>query len=236
MSDRASIAWDRMAVEGIVIVVSILLAFAIDAWWDEQQERNAEIQHLARVSSEIEANIDRIRDKNESLQRAMSATSDMMSWMGPNPTPVSDEIFNRAFDRLVRIGTMSLNNTALESYLGVGRLGDEAGESLHTTLSELRINNQEYIEQYSLLRKEHADYMAYLQRTVPLWHGMRYMSVEMPESKFPLDPNAVLADFVAESLFGTYFTRMKIVRDYGLSSIEYQFEVLEQIDNYVASD
>ena len=32
------IPWLRVWVEGVVIVVSILLAFGIQAWWDERQE------------------------------------------------------------------------------------------------------------------------------------------------------------------------------------------------------
>jgi len=40
--DNPRIAWKRLAIEAPVIVVSILLAFTIDAWWDERGERAAE--------------------------------------------------------------------------------------------------------------------------------------------------------------------------------------------------
>ncbi len=35
-----TIEWKRLITEGGVIVVSILLAFAIDAWWHERQQGN----------------------------------------------------------------------------------------------------------------------------------------------------------------------------------------------------
>lgn len=35
--------------EGVVIVASILLAFAIDAWWDERKERVEEREILAEI-------------------------------------------------------------------------------------------------------------------------------------------------------------------------------------------
>jgi ketosteroid isomerase-like protein len=38
---RQPVNWNRLAIEGAVIVFSILLAFAIDAWWGERQERVA---------------------------------------------------------------------------------------------------------------------------------------------------------------------------------------------------
>ena len=41
------IAWKRIAAEGVAIVVSILLAFAIDAAWDASRERAEERQALS---------------------------------------------------------------------------------------------------------------------------------------------------------------------------------------------
>ena len=48
-SSEWSIPWFRIFAEGFVIVVSILLAFGIDAWWDERQEaarRDALVESL----------------------------------------------------------------------------------------------------------------------------------------------------------------------------------------------
>jgi hypothetical protein len=42
MSSARNVPWFRIAAEGAVVVASILLAFAIDAWWDERLERRAE--------------------------------------------------------------------------------------------------------------------------------------------------------------------------------------------------
>ena len=39
---KPQIPWLRVFVEGVVIVGSILLAFGIDAWWDERQDRAVE--------------------------------------------------------------------------------------------------------------------------------------------------------------------------------------------------
>lgn len=44
MSDQGSgrIPWRRLVAESVAIVASILLAFAIDAWWDGQRDRDRE--------------------------------------------------------------------------------------------------------------------------------------------------------------------------------------------------
>ena len=38
MAEQKSISWKRLAVEAAAIVVSILLAFGIDAWWDARND------------------------------------------------------------------------------------------------------------------------------------------------------------------------------------------------------
>ncbi len=37
------IQWPRFVIEGVVIVASILLAFGIEAWWENRQERQDEV-------------------------------------------------------------------------------------------------------------------------------------------------------------------------------------------------
>lgn len=45
MTEPRRIPWESIAVEAAAIVVSILLAFAIDAWWTEKKE--SEVEHVA---------------------------------------------------------------------------------------------------------------------------------------------------------------------------------------------
>ncbi len=47
------IPWLRVFVEGVVIVVSILLAFGLQAWWDGRQEREEQEAYLTAVSGEL---------------------------------------------------------------------------------------------------------------------------------------------------------------------------------------
>ena len=56
MSDTFSIQWRAISIEALAIVGSILLAFAIDAWWDEQQDRRAESEILGRLHEEFTLN------------------------------------------------------------------------------------------------------------------------------------------------------------------------------------
>jgi hypothetical protein len=53
MTETPKIAWKRLAVEAPVIVISILLAFAIDAWWEERGDRASEIVLLERLQADF---------------------------------------------------------------------------------------------------------------------------------------------------------------------------------------
>ena len=48
---KQEIPWNRFAVEAIVIVGSILLAFAIDAWWDSRQDDSRRDELLLQLQS-----------------------------------------------------------------------------------------------------------------------------------------------------------------------------------------
>jgi hypothetical protein len=52
---KAQIPWLRVFVEGVVIVVSILLAFGIEAWWDGVQEAERRQALLRGLASDFEA-------------------------------------------------------------------------------------------------------------------------------------------------------------------------------------
>jgi len=51
MSDSQKNRWKSLSIEATAIVVSILLAFAIDAWWEERQTEQDIIEDLAIVES-----------------------------------------------------------------------------------------------------------------------------------------------------------------------------------------
>src|SRR5688572_2711899 len=58
MSAARGLPWLRIFVEGVVIVGSILLAFAIDAWWDGRQDRAQEHTYLRLLVTDMQQTLD----------------------------------------------------------------------------------------------------------------------------------------------------------------------------------
>ncbi len=86
---KAQIPWLRVFVEGVVIVGSILLAFGLQAWWDESQERGEERALLQEIRTTLSEDLDgttegsdTIRWANEGLQsliKGLEAGEDLTS-------------------------------------------------------------------------------------------------------------------------------------------------------------
>ena len=53
MSISQNIPWKRLFAEGFVIIVSILLAFLIDAWWNDRLEHQREREQLSAMRIEF---------------------------------------------------------------------------------------------------------------------------------------------------------------------------------------
>lgn len=67
---KQEIPWNRLAVEAFVIVASILLAFAIDAWWTRYQESIEEQELLTGLRAEFLVNQELVAKKISVLQTA----------------------------------------------------------------------------------------------------------------------------------------------------------------------
>jgi hypothetical protein len=97
MPNMQSIQWGRLSAEGVAIIVSILLAFGIQAWWDETEQRDDErivLQSLLTDMSRLQIRL--ARDKRiseflvESAVKLLQAEADL-------PQPISE----REIDKLI---------------------------------------------------------------------------------------------------------------------------------------
>ena len=73
MTETREIPWKRISVEAAAIVASILFAFAIDAWWEERQDRNAEQDYLLAILADIDvviSEVERTIVRNEELNKS----------------------------------------------------------------------------------------------------------------------------------------------------------------------
>lgn len=81
MSDTQKIQWKRLSVEAAVIVTSILLAFSIDAWWENRHERIEELRILETLKAEFLSNAETIPSYIEGHQISADYTQALLDIM-----------------------------------------------------------------------------------------------------------------------------------------------------------
>ena len=73
MAYTNQIQWRRISAEGAAIVVSILLAFSIQAWWDDRNEVKLEQRILKVLLVEFEQNGELSLIRDEALRNRLAA-------------------------------------------------------------------------------------------------------------------------------------------------------------------
>ncbi|MEM1145817.1 MAG: hypothetical protein AAGI88_24855 [Pseudomonadota bacterium] len=98
MNTPQTLPWKRLVGEAVAIVLSILLAFAIDAWWEDRSDRHAEQLLLERLKddfTEIQTAI--LLIEAEHLETS-AACRTLLSIPEGSPIPATPE-----FDRMVAL-------------------------------------------------------------------------------------------------------------------------------------
>ena len=233
MTESQNIPWKRITVEAVAIVASILIAFAIDAWWENSKEHAAEVDQLLRVLAELENNADIIEQKLGTISKAIPATSEFMSWMGPEPEPVQSELFFDHWSTLYSIGFFALTRSAAEDYLAAGHMASARNVDVRNAISNWYADGKSLEGQYAALRVAHANVGEQLQATIPILHlESRNLVMEgHPTSKFPFDQVDVFTNPQVESRFGVYLIRMEFFKAEALDLLESQADLLELIES-----
>lgn len=123
MQKIREISWFRVAAESAAIVVSILLAFAIDAWWADNLQGREELRTVAELKNQFRAHkelLERVIARQQTRIGIIESVLDMI-----NETNWSSDM--EGIDG--KLGLMMVPNTtdfgsgALESLLSAGNIG-----------------------------------------------------------------------------------------------------------------
>ncbi len=113
----------RILIEGVVIVASILLALAADAWWDGVQERAEERKVLSAIRADFEMNLEILAHTGEYHRRALVAMQNVIS--ASRSDSVDAEVSEGAIFVSWVVATPHYNPAtgALAAAIGSGQIG-----------------------------------------------------------------------------------------------------------------
>jgi len=116
LANRERLNW--LLLEGMAIVVSILLAFSIDAWWEERNDRNEELELLVGLEIEIVDLRDRL-DKWANINR--SGMRSIGQYLSDSVTEMDLQSIESTF-WFASIGNVLDQGGALDALFASGRL------------------------------------------------------------------------------------------------------------------
>ena len=201
MKKIQSIPMARVIGEGGIIVVSILLAFWIDAWWDGRQDRGQERQLLAQIQAESVSNRELFAQYRQHHSEIIEAAGRLLDRTGPGATVVEHEIAE-----IKRDLEIVSDFWTVEPSVGVISSALQSGQLQLIRSQELRVEVANWSAFLDDLRSEEASqqrfgsevFLEYWYANAPLRN--LWPVEELGQSKFPVDYEAILQDRRFENL------------------------------------
>lgn len=138
MAESRVIPWKTIMVEAVAIVVSILLAFAIDAWWAEKKEQDVEHVALLALRSDFMASREQMSEVLLSLEKARTDYAHFQSVNEAELVEMDPEAIRNILTALVKNHTFDPVTATLDALVNDGRLGLISDAHLLAQLSNWR--------------------------------------------------------------------------------------------------
>ncbi len=122
MSGKLDIPWAQLAIEGIAIVVSILLAFAIDAWWDERRERAEETRLLTALGEEMAGNAETSANYEQRKATQAAEIRSLIDALDSAPSGALVELPNITLMSAFSSGTYGVRRSVYDTMVQSGQL------------------------------------------------------------------------------------------------------------------
>jgi len=203
MSNAQTIPWRRISVEAAAIVASILLAFAIDAWWGDRDSRKELGLELASVMSELEDNRKRVESEIALLGRITLAGSTLLDAMSANESAITVLVPDSlAWLTTVWSPTLDASFGAVDALVSSGRLAQVEEPALRSGLAGIRAQFEDAVEeelnarmvQYTLivpLLVDKADLQVLYQYDDEYFSTVRYSDMDLPSNASVEYPNSL---------------------------------------------
>ena len=163
MLKPTEIHWKRIAAESIAVVMSILLAFAIDAWWDEKSDRAEEIQYLTALHRDFQITALELEDQIERASRTMRRVDRVLEMISSDDGLQLPDEFSNAVGEAYSIGRPNFITATYQDMVNSGSLRLVRNEQVRLAMADL-VGLLDTIDYHALLINEtywthHATYI-----------------------------------------------------------------------------
>jgi len=122
--------------EGIVIVASILIAFALDASWANYQDSRVEQRILVELQEEFNSAKARIEFSIAELETVIGASVELLSALGEDKLALSPDNALDITNRILNFNTLEVPTSVVDSIVASGQVRLISSSELRETLAE----------------------------------------------------------------------------------------------------
>jgi len=120
---KNKIPWSKLGIESLVIIVSILLALAGDAWWQTRQENRDERELLLDLRLDLEENKGRIQDKIDQIQSVREDIAAFLRLTASEASSITGDRHQKIVQPIILSFTLGgMNYTLIDSIIDSGDL------------------------------------------------------------------------------------------------------------------
>lgn len=184
MANSSSIGrpWRRLIAEGVVIVLSILLAFGVDAWWDGHRERVQEDTLLSNLLAGFEASRPDLIVRLDGARRMAAGNAAFRDLVGVGDGPVLASVPDSFVLAVIGSPTYDATTNALDAAVASGQIEIIRNEAIRAELANWRrsladtredelLVRQITTEQVVPLLSREMDLGGYYDRLLPWFYG-----------------------------------------------------------------
>lgn len=181
------INWHQATAEVVLIMVGILAALAIDSWWDEKSEREAEAEYLKSLQAEFTANRVSLLAGIEEEEQFLYYGKQILSNFRSGQTKLTRQELLENLRGFIVLSSWTPSTGTYDELVGSGRLSYLQSEELRVALATFRYTADQF---HSYRADQNSFHFAIFG---PFLHENLDMSVlgwigdYEPESPFPMN-------------------------------------------------
>ena len=204
MNSTTQIPWRRIAAESAAIVGSILLAFAIDAWWEDRVESRRNLAQLDTVRAElleVQVQLNHLEDRFIGLR---TAVAQLLGHIGPDAPPQSFDSLASKIDLSFRAAKIELPTGSVQALIASGDLSSVSSPDLKALLAAWPADVARLRNQSELIEAGREEIIRYLHDRVPTYR-IAYKTGQLdlyPPPGFSGEASLIQGDMKVEGLFG----------------------------------
>jgi len=200
---KTSIPWARVAVEGVVIVFSVLVALSADAWWDARQDQGRLRISLEALLEDAQENVGRVEAALDAARSQMEAAVALGDLLAANPAEGDRAEVVYLLVRALGISDLTQVTQAYDQAVAAGELGtlpSPIRAGLADWMQSL-VRYRDYVEAQGIQRRL-LQYESYYIDVVGVREVLTSARPDLPlgEIRFQLDLERLAADRRFDSL------------------------------------